>query len=281
MTNTNARTNKARKTNRKFIATLCAVLAATAMVTGIAVFTVSASVKDDNKIQPASSSQTVNEKTTDSSSKTSTAQQAAMQAVQSMQAEQAVKQQAQVQAQVAQQAPAQVQVAQQAPAQVQVAQQAPAQVQVAQEAPVQAQEVQQAAPAQTQDNKLYIPQGEVNDWKIHNAKDGFPIGSYFNGKSVLYVNKLDNANYAITVTIPNDDNTATVYNINAVANGSKMYYSYAAKSTVEYDANGNIVNAIVLDNNHQGTFDASDAGYTWVDTEGTTVFVPWIGYPIG
>ena len=44
---------------------------------------------------------------------------------------------------------------------------------------------------------------------IHDAKDGFPIGSYFNGQKVLDVAKLDNTNYSVTVTVPNDGSTAS------------------------------------------------------------------------
>ncbi|MBQ8107803.1 MAG: hypothetical protein IJ129_03545 [Ruminococcus sp.] len=170
---------------------------------------------------------------------------------------------------VEQQAPV---VQQQAPV---VQQQAPV---VQQQAPV----VQQQAPATKQlTGTPVIPQGEVNDWKTHNAKDGFPIGSYIDGKSaqrVLNVVKLDDANYNITVTAPTSANTEEVYTIKAVANGSKMYYTNATKSTVTYDDNRNVIDNKVIENGHSGTFDASDAGYTWADSEGTSVFVPWIGY---
>ena len=177
---------------------------------------------------------------------------------------------------VQQQAPV---VEQQAPV---VQQQAPV---VQQQAPVvqqQAPVVQQQAPATKQlTGTPVIPQGEVNDWKTHNAKDGFPIGSYIDGKSaqrVLNVVKLDDANYNITVTAPTSANTEEVYTIKAVANGSKMYYTNATKSTVTYDDNRNVIDNKVIENGHSGTFDASDAGYTWADSEGTSVFVPWIGY---
>ena len=123
-----------------------------------------------------------------------------------------------------------------------------------------------------------IPQGEVNDWKTHDAKDGFPIGTYFNGNSTLNVVKLDNANYSITVTEITGLNTANVYDIKAVANGSKMIYKNAVKNAVVFDADGHVAESQFIDNAHNGTFDASDAGYTWVDTEGTTIFVPWFGY---
>ena len=170
---------------------------------------------------------------------------------------------------VQQQAPV---VQQQAPV---VQQQAPV---VEQQAPV----VEQQAPATKQlTGTPVIPQGEVNDWKTHNAKDGFPIGSYIDGKSaqrVLNVVKLDDANYNITVTAPTSANTEEVYTIKAVANGSKMYYTNATKSTVTYDDNRNVIDNKVIENGHNGTFDASDAGYTWADSEGTSVFVPWIGY---
>ena len=123
-----------------------------------------------------------------------------------------------------------------------------------------------------------IPQGEVNDWKTHDAKDGFPIGTFFNGNSTLNVVKLDNANYSITVTEITGLNTANVYDIKAVANGSKMIYKNAVKNAVVFDADGHVAESQFIDNAHNGTFDASDAGYTWVDTEGTTIFVPWFGY---
>ena len=144
-----------------------------------------------------------------------------------------------------------------------------------------AQAVKQSAPVVQKSAPLYIPQGEVNDWKIHNAKDGFPIGDYFgknNANNILNVVKLSDADYIITVTVPTGDNTAFVYNIKASANGAKMYYSGASKNAVTYDANGNIITSTLIDCAHSGTLDASDAGYTWTDTEGTTVFVPWIGF---
>lgn len=123
-----------------------------------------------------------------------------------------------------------------------------------------------------------IPQGEVNDWKTHDAKDGFPIGTFFNGNSTLNVVKLDDANYRITVTKITGLDTAEVYDINAVANGSKMFYKNGVKNAVVFDADGHVAESSFIDNAHNGTFDASDAGYTWVDTEGTTIFVPWFGY---
>ena len=143
---------------------------------------------------------------------------------------------------------------------------------------------QKAAPAVEQNTETpksgtpVIPQGEVNDWKTHDAKDGFPIGTFFNGNSTLNVVKLDNANYSITVTEITGLNTANVYDIKAVANGSKMIYKNAVKNAVVFDADGHVAESQFIDNAHNGTFDASDAGYTWVDTEGTTIFVPWFGY---
>ena len=136
-------------------------------------------------------------------------------------------------------------------------------------------------PAPVKSGTPVIPQGEINDWKTHDAKDGFPIGSYYgskDAKQILNVVKLDNTNYKITVTSPTSDTTADVYTINAIADGSKMYYSSAAKTAVVYDAAHNVIESKAAEGAHKGTFDASDAGYTWADTEGTTIFVPWIGY---
>ena len=57
-----------------------------------------------------------------------------------------------------------------------------------------------------------------------------------------------------------------------------MIYKNAVKNAVVFDADGHVAESQFIDNAHNGTFDASDAGYTWVDTEGTTIFVPWFGY---
>ena len=132
------------------------------------------------------------------------------------------------------------------------------------------------------DKILTIPEGEVNDWKTHDAKTGFPIGQYLDRsqKKFLNVTKLDRCNYSITVKIITGENTADIYNISAVANGSKMYYTNAAKSEVVYAEDAvSVVESKIVSSGHSGTFDASDAGYTWVDSiDGTMVFVPWVGY---
>lgn len=245
---TNTKTNKVRKTNRKFITTLCAVAAAMAIVTGITVCSASASYKEKASSRLQTASQAVTTRAADSAQATTY-----------------TNDQNAVQTQAAQQDANGYNYTYDQSAAESYAQQT-------QTAPQET-----AAPA-AEDGKLYIPEGEVNDWKIHNAKDGFPIGSYINGQNTLYVEKLDNANYAITVTIRTGENTANVYSISAVANGSKMYYSNAVKSAVVYGEDGSIISSEITDNNHSGTFDASDAGYTWVDTEGTTIFVPWLGF---
>ena len=126
-----------------------------------------------------------------------------------------------------------------------------------------------------------IPQGEVNDWKTHDAKDGFPIGTFYDKAdthNTLNVVKLDNTNYKITIVQPTSELSATIYNIDAEAHGAKMYYKSAVKTSVVYDVNHSITDSKVIEGTHEGTFDASDAGYTMIDTEGTMVFIPWVGY---
>jgi hypothetical protein len=81
------------------------------------------------------------------------------------------------------------------------------------------------------------------------------------------------------VTIATGETTANIYKITATANGNKMVYSNGTKSAVAYDDNQNVISNQIVSNGHQGTFDASDAGYTWIDSiDGTMVFVPWVGY---
>ncbi|SDB60392.1 hypothetical protein SAMN02910317_03211 [Ruminococcaceae bacterium FB2012] len=83
--------------------------------------------------------------------------------------------------------------------------------------------------------------------------------------------------YDITVTIVTGGNTADIYSFTAYANGSKMYYKNGTKTAVVYDGSGMVAESRNIEGEHQGSFDASDAGYTRTDTEGTTVFIPWIG----
>ena len=148
---------------------------------------------------------------------------------------------------------------------------------------------QQAAPAAEQKTEtaakqekiLTVPEGEINDWKTHEAKDGFPVGTFFekvNNNSRLNVAMVNSYTYKITVTIVTGADTANVYDLTAIANGSKMYYKDGTKTEVVYNADGSVAESKLVDSTHNGTFDASDAGYTWVDTEGTKVFIPWIGY---
>ena len=261
---------KVRKTNRKIAASVCAVIAATAMVTGIAVFTASAKTiecKTSSLSSLISSTATVQQSADTNTTKdnNNTKQDAP-----------AAQKQAVPEAQ--QQAVPEVQ--QQAVPEVQ--QQATPEVQQ-QAAPV---VKQQTAPAASQDNSqnkpLTIPDGEVNDWRTHDAKDGFPIGEFLDRSQSkhLFVTKLDDWRYSITVKVVTGEKTATVYNINAFANGNKMEYTDGTKCEVVYGDDLNIVQNNVVSSNHKGTFDASDAGYTWADsTDGTTIFVPWVGYP--
>ena len=263
-------TTKVRKTNRKIAATVCAVIAATAMVTGIAVFTASAKTiecKTSSLSSLISSTATVQQAAgTDTTKDNNNTKQDAPAA------------QKQTAPEAQQQAVPEVQ--QQTVPEVQ--QQATPEVQQ-QAAPV---VKQQTAPSASQDNSqnkpLTIPEGEVNDWRTHDAKDGFPIGEFLDRSQSkhLFVTKLDDWRYSITVKVVTGEKTATVYNINAFANGNKMEYTDGTKCEVVYGDDLNIVQNNVVSSNHKGTFDASDAGYTWVDsTDGTTVFVPWVGYP--
>ena len=283
MRNTNTRnTAKATKTNKNFIASICAVIAAAATITSVAVFTASARTIKDSTTSSSVSTTVKEQQTTQTAKetqKTTVQQQAAPQAEQ--QETPQVEQQAAPQ--VEQQAAPQVE--QQAAPQVE--QQAAPQVeqQAAPQAEQQAapQVKQQAAPQAEQQNKvLTVPQGEINDWKTHDAKDGFPIGTYFdknNANNTLNVSMVNSYTYSITITLATGENTATVYNITATANGSKMYYNSAAETSLVYDGNGSVIDSKIISNDHKGTFDASDAGYTWTDTQGTMIFTPWVGYP--
>ncbi|MBR4555378.1 MAG: hypothetical protein IKO27_07275 [Ruminococcus sp.] len=140
---------------------------------------------------------------------------------------------------------------------------------------------QQVEPAAEQEKILTVPEGEINDWKTHEAKDGFPVGTYFektNNNSTLNVTMVNSYTYKITVTIVTGDKTANVYDLTAIADGSRMFYENGTKTSVVYDDDHNVTESKLVDNTHKGAFDASDVGYTWEDSEGTTVFIPWIGY---
>ena len=296
MTNTK-NTSKVRKTNRKIVASVCAVIAATAMITGIAVFSASAkTIKNNTDSSSVSTVSVQNTKTQDQNNTNETkkadVQQQTVSEVKKQEAP--VVQQQDAPAVQQQDAPAVQQ--QEAPAVQQqeapVVQQQESPAVQQQDAPVVQQQTapvvqQQTAPVVQQqedqyDKILTIPEGEVNDWKTHDAKTGFPIGQYFDrsGTKFLNVTKLDRCNYSITVKIITGENTAAIYNISALANGSRMEYTNAVRSEVVYAEDAvSVVESKIVSNGHSGTFDASDAGYTWIDSiDGTMVFVPWVGY---
>ena len=280
MTNTK-NTSKVRKTNRKIVASVYAVIAATAMITGIAVFSASAKTIKNNTDSSSVSTVSVQNTKTQDQNNTNETKKADVQ-------QQTVSEVKKQEAPVVQQQDAPAVQQQDAPAVQQqdapvVQQQAVPEVQQQAVPVVQ----QQTAPVVQQqedqyDKILTIPEGEVNDWKTHDAKTGFPIGQYFDrsGTKFLNVTKLDRCNYSITVKIITGENTAAIYNISALANGSRMEYTNSVRSEVVYAEDAvSVVESKIVSNGHSGTFDASDAGYTWIDSiDGTMVFVPWVGY---
>ena len=297
------------KTNKTLIAAVSASVAAVTLTAAIALTAVLVAPADKKEVNaPAAAAvtyqapktqtpaapeavKTTTAKTTTNVTKEVAADNNQNKAVaQTTAAQQAPAQQAAHAAQPQQQAPvSQPETAAQpaAPAETKAQPAAPAETKAQPAAPAEtkAQPAAQPAPAaETKTEKQgtpVIPQGEVNDWKTHDAKDGFPIGTFYDKAdthNTLNVVKLDNTNYKITIVQPTSELSATICNIDAEAHGDKMFYKSAVKTSVVYDTNHSITDSKVIEGTHEGTFDASDAGYTMTDTEGTTVFVPWVGY---
>lgn len=288
MKNTNKNnTTKVRRTNKKIAASICAVIAATAMVTGIAVFSASANTSEIAPVRSAFSitvkpdtadtektQKPETENKTDKTEKSENTQKAA-------QPEQNKKDEA-------------VNANGKHPGESGYNYQTVADTNNTQPAVKQAQsvlEVQAEPTAEVVKHPGEAGSNYVDENGKHPGESGCSYqaaadektdvtptavfsGDFesVNGRGiVLTVAKADPYNTAYcTVKVPNGENSYIVYGFLATVYEDKMYYAGGTKTEMVYDEKGNIVEGKQIDANHEGHIVMTKEGYVWVDSDEST-----------
>ena len=280
-------TAKARRTNNKFIASICAVIAATAMVTGIAVFSASASEISSAPAKPAvtaaaqvkapvaaevkteekaavKAEDTVNEngKHPGESGYGYTDEENAQPRMLGFNFE-AVKRNYELYEQ--QQA-----AGKQAEAKTAESEQSEAN-----------QTVEQASEGKHEGEAgcNYVNEngkhpGE-SGYGYNEKKQGtlFPSDIYndVNGTNAsLEIATYDGITCYCTVTLPNGIGRQVIYGFMGTANGSTMEYTGATKNDRTIDENGAIINTTLIEKNHYGTVNRTEKGLVWQDIDGNS-----------
>ena len=282
MKNTNNNnTVKVKRTNKKIAASVCAVVAAAAMATGIAVFTASANTSDKSPVKPFFSSISVQDMTelykaentekkdtSDKTEKPGDTQKSAQ--PQTNNKDNEVNQNGKH--------PGESGYNYQPVAQTNntasVQQKAPLVIEVQ---PASEQVKQQAAPAQTQTPTA--PAANTNDKQpAAETNNAVAPTEIFSGKFtdvnnkdiVLNIAKADMYNTAYCmVNIAKGNGEYAVYSFMANVAEDKMYYTGATVTEITYDAKGEIVSSKALEDKHEGHIVMTKEGYVWVDSDGT------------
>ena len=282
MKNTN-NTSKVRRANKKIAATICAIFAATAMVTGIAVFTASANTIESAPARistafffflKADTVDTAKTEKTETAPKTEKTEKAAQ--PEEKKADDTVNANGKH------------------PGESGYNYQTVADTNNTQPAVKQAQsvlEVQAEPTAEVVKHPGEAGCNYVNENGKHPGESGYnyqPVveqtaaattpTSVFSGEFVdvnnknivLTVAKADMYDTAYcTVNIAQGNGKYTVYNFMAPVYEDKMYYAGGTVTEITYDANGTVVESKVVDSNHTGHVVMTKEGYVWVDSDET------------
>lgn len=264
---TSAMTNTAKttKASRKFTASVCAAITAAVMVTGIAVFSASAS-----EIDSAPKTTAVTTVTTQSAVQT-TAVSEAPKPVQTQPAASATVSAKSVKTPVKT-------TAKQTTVSVKEVKQ-----------PVQTTVSQIAAETKTEKsadtafvNKYGKHPGECgygyteNEPEDANAqvKDNIPTGSFnaANGaKITLDIVPVAENTYYCTVSALNKKGSYTLHGFVGIAKDDVVNYNGGAKSIAAFDKDGNVTGNEFISDGHTGTITKTNAGLEWADSDGSTV----------
>ena len=264
---TSAMTNTAKttKASRKFTASVCAAITAAVMVTGIAVFSASAS-----EIDSAPKTTAVTTVTTQSAVQT-TAVSEAPKPIQTQPA-----------------ASATVSAKSVKPPVKTTAKQTTVSVKEVKQ-PVQTTVSQTAAETKTEKsadtafvNKYGKHPGECgygyteNEPEDANAqvKDNIPTGSFnaANGaKITLDIVPVAENTYYCTVSALNKKGSYTLHGFVGIAKDDVVNYNGGAKSIAAFDKDGNVTGNEFISDGHTGTITKTNAGLEWADSDGSTV----------
>ena len=279
MKNTN-NTSKVRRANKKIAATICAIVAATAMVTGIAVFTASANTIESapSRISTAFST-TVKADTVDTAKieKTETAPKTEKTEKAAQPEEKKADDTVNANGKHPGESGYNYQGVAETNDNAQAQQQSPA-----------AEQTQQAA--ETEKHPGEAGCNYVNETGKHPGESGYNYQgvveqtaattptSVFSGdfvavnntNTVLSIVKADMYDTAYcTIKVAQDGGKFRVYNFMAPVYEDKMYYAGGTVTEITYDANGTVVESKVVDSNHTGHVVMTKEGYVWVDSDET------------
>ena len=292
--------SKVRKANKKFIATICAVITATAMITGVAVFNASASDAIEAPTKPISTIVTV---ANENAQKTAKADNKADDTKTAFSSEIKLEPKAEINTEAAQKSTDAVKhpgesgyyyaqnesAAQKSTDAVKHPGESGyyyAQNESAAQKSTDAVKhpgesgynyAQNESAAQKSTDAVKHP-GESGYYYAANqdlfSKDRFVSSD--GSRAVMEVTYAGNNSYFCTIRMANSYNNEFVYSFKGVVRGPEIDYTQGAKFDVTYDDNGNIIKNVKIGSDHSGTIERSRAGaFVWIDSDKTHVtFIP-------
>ena len=268
--------SKVRKANKKFIATICAVITATAMITGVAVFNASASDAIEAPTKPISTIVTV---ANENAQKTAKADNKADDTKTAFSSEIKLEPKAEINTEAAQKSTDAVKHPGESGYYYAQNESAAQKSTDAVKHPGESgyNYAQNESAAQKSTDAVKHP-GESGYYYAANqdlfSKDRFVSSD--GSRAVMEVTYAGNNSYFCTIRMANSYNNEFVYSFKGVVRGPEIDYTQGAKFDVTYDDNGNIIKNVKIGSDHSGTIERSRAGaFVWIDSDKTHVtFIP-------
>ena len=244
--------SKVRKANKKFVAAICAVITATAMITGVAVFNASASDAIEAPTKPISTIVTV---ANENAQKTAKADNKADDTKTAFSSEIKLEPKAEINTEAAHKSTDAVKHPGESGYYY----------------------AQNESAAQKSTDAVKHP-GESGYYYAANqdlfSEDRFVSSD--GSRAAMEVTYAGNNSYVCTIRMANSYNNEFVYSFKGVVRGPEIDYTQGAKFDVTYDDNGNIIKSVKIGSDHSGTIERSRAGaFVWIDSDETHVtFIP-------
>ena len=292
--------SKVRKANKKFIATICAVITATAMITGVAVFNASASDAIEAPTKPISTIVTV---ANENAQKTAKADNKADDTKTAFSSEIKLEPKAEINTEAAQKSTDSVKHPGESGYYYAQNESAAQKSTDADKHPGESgynyAQNESAAQKSTDavkhpgESGYYYAQNESaaqksTDAVKHPGESGYYYAANQNlfskdrfvssdgSRAAMEVTYAGNNSYVCTIRMANSYNNEFVYSFKGVVRGPEIDYTQGAKFDVTYDDNGNIIKSVKIGSDHSGTIERSSAGtFVWIDSDETHVtFIP-------
>ena len=269
-------TSKVRKANKKFVAAICAVITATAMITGFAVFNASASDAIEAPTKPISTIVTV---ANENAQKTAKVDNKADDTKTEFSSEIKLEPKAEINTEAAQKSTDAVKHPGESGYYYAQNESAAQKSTDAVKHPGESgcNYAQNESAAQKSTDAVKHP-GESGYYYAANqnlfSKDHFVSSD--GSRAAMEVTYAGNNSYVCTIRMANSYNNEFVYSFKGVVRGPEIDYTQGAKFDVTYDDNGNIIKNVKIGSDHSGTIERSSAGtFVWIDSDETHVtFIP-------